>query len=127
MSNAVSRGIRVEVESTFVEERSAPEEDYYFFSYHIRISNEGAVAARLLAREWLITDADGNQERVKGPGVVGEQPLIEPGGTYEYTSFCPLRTNMGTMQGSYTLETADGERFEAEIAPFTLAVPHVVN
>lgn len=127
MSNAVTRGIRVEVESTFIEERSAPEENYYFFSYHVRISNEGKAAAQLLSREWLITDADGNQERVKGPGVVGEQPVLAPGATYEYTSFCPLRTNMGAMQGTYTLQAEDGERFEAQIAPFTLAVPHVVN
>ena len=127
MSNAVTRGIRVEVESSFVEERSAPDEDYYFFSYHVKISNEGLETAQLLTREWVITDADGNQERVKGPGVVGDQPVLTPGDSYEYTSFCPLRTNMGAMQGNYTFETESGERFEAEIAAFTLAVPHVVN
>lgn len=127
MSNAVTRGIRVEVESTYVAERSVPEEQYFFFAYHIRISNEGGEPAQLLSRDWTITDADGNQERVRGPGVIGEQPTLAPGDSFEYTSFCPLRTSMGSMQGTYTMETPDGERFEAEIAPFTLAVPHVVN
>lgn len=127
MSSAVTRGIRVEVESTYVRERSLPEEQYFFFAYHIRISNEGDDTVQLLSREWLITDADGNEERVRGPGVIGEQPVLTPGEMFEYTSFCPLRTSMGAMQGTYTMQTEDGERFEAEIAPFTLAVPHVLN
>lgn len=127
MSNVVTRGIRVEVESSYMEERSLPEEEYYFFAYHIRITNEGSETVQLLSREWLITDADGNQERVKGPGVVGEQPVLEPGDTFEYTSFCPLRTTLGTMEGSYTMETSEGESFEAAIGAFTLSLPHVVN
>ena len=127
MSNAVTRGIRVEVESMYVPDRSIPEEQYFFFAYHIRISNEGEEPAQLLSRDWTITDADGNQERVRGPGVIGEQPTLAPGESFEYTSFCPLRTSMGSMQGVYTMETPGGERFDAEIAPFTLAAPHVVN
>lgn len=127
MSNAVTNGIRVEVESTYVPERSVPEQQYFFFAYHITISNEGDEPAQLLAREWTITDADGNQERVRGPGVIGEQPTLAPGDSFEYTSFCPLRTSMGSMEGTYTMERPSGEKFEAAIAPFTLAVPHVVN
>lgn len=127
MSEAITRGIRVEVQSEYVAERSSPENEYFFFAYTIRISNEGQVTAQLLSRAWVITDADGNEEHVEGPGVVGEQPVLAPGDGFEYTSFCPLRTSMGTMHGTYTMRTQFGEQFDAVIAPFTLAVPHVVN
>ena len=127
MSDATTRGIRVEVESMYVEERSEPRDSYFFFAYHVRVSNGGSQAARLISREWIITDSDGNVERVEGPGVVGEQPLLQPGESFEYTSFCPLRTSVGSMQGHYTMQVVDGESFPAEIAPFTLAVPGVVN
>ena len=80
-----------------------------------------------MSREWIITDSDGNTERVNGPGVVGEQPVLEPGNSFEYTSFCPLRTSFGSMHGSYTMLTPSGEVFEARIDPFNLAVPGVVN
>lgn len=127
MSDATTRGIRVRVESSYVEERSAPAERHYFFAYHVRIENVGAEAAQLLSRRWVITDSDGNVEVVEGPGVVGEQPLLAPGEAFEYTSFCPLPTAVGTMQGTYQMVSAAGELFAAEIAPFTLAVPHAVN
>ena len=127
MSDTTTRGIRVEVETFYVEERSEPREDYFFFAYHIRISNVGEETAKLISREWLITDSDGNEERVAGPGVVGEQPTLAPGEAFDYTSFCPLRTSMGSMQGKYLMRTADGQEFYAAIAPFTLAVPGVVN
>jgi ApaG protein len=127
MSDTTTRGIRIEVESVYVEERSEPQSSFYFFAYHVRISNVGDTTAQLLSREWIITDSDGNEERVLGPGVVGETPVLAPGQSFEYTSFCPLRTSMGSMQGSYTMKTAGGETFEARIAPFTLAVPGVVN
>ena len=127
MSDTSTRGIRVQVESAYVEERSDPRSDYYFFAYHITISNEGDEAAQLLSREWIITDSDANEERVQGPGVVGEQPLLGPGEAFEYTSYCPLRTSCGTMQGSYTMRKESGETFEARIDPFTLAVPGVLN
>jgi ApaG protein len=127
MSEAVTRGIRVEVESEYISERSEPREHYYFFAYHVRISNTGSESVQLMSREWVITDGDGNTERVNGPGVVGEQPTLHPGKSFEYSSFCPLRTNFGSMHGSYTMRTKAGETFEAAIAPFTLAMPGVVN
>jgi|SRR2546430_1290854 ApaG protein len=122
-----TRGIRIEVESMYVEERSDPQESYFFFAYHVVISNVGSEAAQLVSREWVITDSDGNVERVQGAGVVGETPLLQPGIKFEYTSFCPLRTSMGSMQGAYIMRLSNGETFRAEIAPFTLAVPGVVN
>src|SRR5690349_24683593 len=125
MSDTTTRGIRIEVESMYVEERSEPQSSFYFFAYHVRISNEGDTTAQLLSREWIITDSDGNEERVQGPGVVGEQPVLAPGQSFEYTSFCPLRTSMGSMHGNYTMRLVGGESFEARIAPFTLAVPGV--
>lgn len=125
MSDTTTRGIRVQVESEFLADRS--DHDVYYFAYHVRISNAGDEAAQLVSREWIITDGDGNVERVQGPGVVGEFPRLEPGEAFEYTSFCPLPTSMGTMHGSYTMRARSGETFEAEIAPFTLAVPGVVN
>lgn len=127
MSVTTTRGIRIEVESLYVEERSDPGEEYFFFAYHVRISNVGDEAAQLLSREWIITDSDGRVEEVRGAGVVGEQPLLEPGETFEYTSFCPLRTSVGSMHGHYTMRSAGGEMFDARIEPFTLAVPGVVN
>jgi len=127
MSDTTTRGIRVEIESMYVEERSEPRENYYFFAYRVRISNVGAETAQLVSREWIITDSDGNTERVEGPGVVGEQPLLGPGEAFEYTSFCPLRTSVGSMHGAYFMRTPEGETFRAEIAPFTLAVPGGVN
>ena len=127
MSAATTRGIRVRVESSYVEERSSPAERHYFFAYHVRIENVGEEGAQLLARRWVITDSDGNQEIVEGPGVVGEQPSLAPGEAFEYTSFCPLPTAVGTMHGTYHMVSDAGELFTAEIAPFTLAVPHAVN
>jgi ApaG protein len=127
MSDTTTRGIRIQVESMYVEERSDPQESYFFFAYHVVISNAGSEAAQLISREWVITDSDGNVEKVQGAGVVGETPLLEPGAAFEYTSFCPLRTSMGSMQGGYMMRLKGGESFRAEIAPFTLAVPGVVN
>ncbi|HYM62679.1 MAG TPA: Co2+/Mg2+ efflux protein ApaG [Thermoanaerobaculia bacterium] len=127
MSDTTTRGIRIQVESFYVEERSEPRERYFFFAYRVRISNTGTETVQLISREWIITDSDGNVERVQGPGVVGEQPTLAPGETFEYTSYCPLRTDVGSMQGAYFMRTAAGETFRAEIDPFTLAVPGVVN
>ena len=106
----------MQVESLYDEERSSPEESYFFFAYQVRISNEGEETAQLLSREWIITDAQGREQRVQGPGVVGEQPVLRPGEMFEYTSFCPLPTPVGTMHGSYQMVTRGGERFDAEIA-----------
>src|SRR6185295_2715228 len=127
MSDTKTRGIRVQVQSFYDEERSSPQESYYFFAYHVRISNEGPESAQLMSREWIITDGNGDTQRVQGPGVVGEQPVLGPGEAFEYTSFCPLTTPVGAMQGSYRMVLGSGESFDAEIAPFSLAVPHAVN
>jgi len=127
MSDTTTRGIRIQVRSQFLPERSSPRDEHYVFQYHVRISNIGAETAQLISREWIITSSDGEVQHVKGPGVVGEQPTLAPGGAFEYTHFCPLKTAVGSMQGSYQMVTADGERFDAVIAPFTLAVPNALN
>jgi len=126
-SDSTTRGIRIQVRSEYIPDRSSPREASYLFQYHVRISNSGTEVAQLVSREWIITNADGEVERVKGQGVVGEQPVLPPGGSFEYTSFCPLKTAVGSMQGSYQMVTSEGERFDAVIAPFTLAVPNALN
>ena len=126
-SEATTRGIRIEVESTYLQAQSSPRDHHYLFAYHVRISNVGSETAQLVSREWIITSADGEVERVKGPGVVGETPVLPPGGAFEYTSYCPLKTSVGSMQGTYQMVTAGGEKFDASIAPFTLAVPNALN
>jgi len=122
-----TRGIRVQVTSAYLAERSAPADQQYLFTYHVRISNVGSETAQLISREWVITDSDGNEQRVLGPGVVGEQPRLAPGESFEYSSFCPMKTPVGSMHGSYQMVTSEGEPFDALIAPFTLAVPHALN
>src|SRR5919112_298606 len=97
MSDATTRGLRIEVRSEFLAERSSPREEQYLFQYHVRISNVGTETAQLVSREWIITNAEGEVERVKGPGVVGEQPVLAPGSAFEYSSFCPLKTSVGSM------------------------------
>jgi ApaG protein len=127
MSEATTRGIRIEVSSTYVPERSAPEAGHYFFAYRVRITNVGDETAQLISRTWIITDGDGHQEVVQGPGVVGEQPELAPGRSFEYTSYCPLPTPVGTMHGTYRMVTASGSSFDAQIAPFSLALPTALN
>src|SRR5436305_1253956 len=128
MSDTTTRGIRVQVESFYDEDRSSPQESYYFFAYRVRISNLGRDKVKLVSRQWVITDANGEVQQVQGPGVVGEQPVLAPGEGFEYTSFCPLSTPVGTMQGSYQMVLlGNGESSDAVIAPFSLAVPHAVN
>ncbi len=127
VSDTTTRGIRIQAESYYDEDRSSPEENYYFFAYQVRISNVGGATAQLVSRDWYITDGNGDTQRVQGRGVVGEQPVLAPGEAFEYTSFCPLPTPVGTMHGSYRMVLESGESFEAEIAPFSLAVPHAVN
>jgi ApaG protein len=125
MSNAVTEGIRVTVRSEFRKERSEP--GRFFFTYTVRIANEGTQPAQLRTRHWIIVDARGERHEVVGEGVVGQQPLLEPGEAFEYTSFCPLDTPHGSMHGSYGMQRPDGSAFEAEIAPFALMVPGVLN
>jgi ApaG protein len=127
VDSTAGRGISIDVTSAYLPERSSPRDDEYFFTYHVTISNNGTKTAKLVSREWIITDAEGEEERVKGPGVVGQQPILAPGDSFEYTSFCPLRTSVGSMHGTYQMETADGEPFDAIIAPFTLAIPNALN
>lgn len=127
MSDAVTRGVRVQVRSTYLPERSSPPEGHYFFTYRVRISNEGGETVQLVSRHWIITDADGRTEEVRGPGVVGEQPVLAPGEAFEYTSFCPLPSPIGSMHGTYQMVTAGGSSFDAEIAAFSLAVPNALN
>ena len=126
-SEAVTRGIRISVETQYDPTRSSPQQSQWFFLYTIRISNEGSVTAQLMTRHWIITDATGHVEEVKGPGVVGEQPVLAQGQSFEYTSGCPLTTPFGSMRGSYQMTTADGEQFDAEIAEFILREPHAMH
>jgi ApaG protein len=125
--DTTTRGIRIEVQSKYLAERSSPRDEQYLFAYQVRISNVGTETAKLVSREWVITSAEGDVEHVKGPGVVGEQPVLAPGGSFEYTSYCPLKTAVGSMHGTYQMVTGDGKTFDARIAPFTLAVPNSLN
>jgi ApaG protein len=117
----------IEITTRFLDEQSRPGEDRYVFGYTISIRNTGEVAARLLDRHWIITDANGRVEEVRGDGVVGEQPWLRPGERFEYTSGAVLETSVGTMQGSYGMLADDGTRFEAPIPAFTLAVPRTLH
>ena len=127
MSSAVTDGIEVTVASQYRPERSDAPRGRYLFTYTVRIANGGAAAAKLLSRHWIITDASGQREEVVGDGVVGRQPRLEPGQAFEYTSFCVLRTPLGQMRGTYSMLRDDGSTFQAEIAPFALAVPAALN
>lgn len=127
VSNAVTRGIRVEVRSQYLPDRSRPQAREFVFAYTIRITNEGTVTAQLRSRHWVITDAEGSVQEVRGDGVVGAQPVLRPGQSFEYTSGCSLKTPHGTMEGTYQMVTEGGERFDARIAPFSLIVPHTLN
>ncbi|MDR9436243.1 MAG: Co2+/Mg2+ efflux protein ApaG [Thiohalophilus sp.] len=118
---------QVEVETAYIEEQSDPEENRYVFSYTITIRNDGSVAAKLLTRHWVITDADGKVQEVEGEGVVGEQPHLEPGERFRYTSGTVLETPVGSMQGTYHMIADDGVEFDAQIAPFTLAIPRTLH
>jgi len=126
-SAATTRGVRVEVESRFLPEKSDPTNSRWFFAYDITISNVGDEVVQLLNRHWIITDANGQVEEVKGPGVVGNQPVLAPGESFDYTSFCPLTTPFGTMEGSYQMVTEGGGTFNAAIAQFALSEPMTVN
>jgi len=126
-SEAVTRSVRVQVAARYSPEHSDPARDLWFFLYTIRIGNEGSEPVQLRSRHWIITDATGRVEEVKGPGVVGRQPHLAPGQSFEYTSGCPLPTPFGTMRGTYSMTTASGREFEAEIAPFTLCEPGSIH
>ncbi|MBM3771874.1 MAG: Co2+/Mg2+ efflux protein ApaG [Acidimicrobiia bacterium] len=126
-SEAVTNNVRVEVESRYAPDQSQPFKSQWFFHYRVRISNEGDETVQLLSRHWIITDGAGHIEEVRGPGVVGEQPVLAPGEKFEYTSGCPLKTSTGSMRGTYQMVTEDGTHFDVEIAPFGLAEPYTVH
>jgi ApaG protein len=126
-SVALTEGIRVVVRAKYIPEQSLPMGNRYVFSYTVWIANEGQEPAQLRTRRWLITDGFGKVEEVRGPGVVGHQPYLEPGQQFEYTSGCVLETPRGEMRGTYQMQRPNGRSFEAEIAPFSLAIPHSLN
>jgi len=126
-SEAITRGFRVQVESTYVPERSDPANKQWFFAYRIRVANEGDETAQLVSRHWIITDANGKVEEVRGPGVVGKQPILSPGRSFEYTSFCPLGTSFGTMHGTFQMVTSSKTEFDIVVAPFSLSEPYAIN
>lgn len=127
MAEAKKYEIAIEVATQYMPEQSDPDEERYFFAYTIKVANIGTVAAQLVSRHWVITDADGRAEEVRGLGVVGHQPMLQPGEAFEYTSGCPLATPVGTMKGSYQMVAEDGTRFEAIISEFMLAMPRTLH
>lgn len=124
---AVTRGIRIRVKPEYEEDQSTPDEGYYFWTYTIDIMNEGDETVQLKTRVWRITDANGKVEEVRGPGVVGQTPVIPPGQSFTYTSGCPLSTPSGIMLGSYQMADAAGQLFDVTIPPFSLDSPYVVR
>ena len=119
--------INVEVSPAYIKEQSDPLNNHYVFSYTVTIRNDGDQPARLLTRHWIITDGDGQVQEVQGDGVIGEQPHLQPGEGFQYTSGTFMNTPVGTMTGSYQMITDDGEKFDAEIPSFTLSVPNVLH
>jgi ApaG protein len=127
MNTNENYNIKVDVKTSYMQEHSDPEDNRYAFAYHITISNIGAISAKLLSRHWIITDGNNNVEEVRGAGVVGEQPYLSPGSSFQYTSGAVLKTPVGTMEGSYQMVADDHKRFDAEIPVFLLSVPGVLH
>ena len=119
--------ISIAAQPEYLPEESDPAQNRYAFAYHISIRNTGQIAAQLIARHWLITDANNAVQEVRGLGVIGYQPLLQPGESFEYSSGCILETPVGTMQGSYQMMTVDGQPFDAPIAEFVLTIPRVLH
>ena len=126
-SESRTRGVRVSVQSEYAPDRSRPADNQWFFLYTITITNEGADTVQLLTRHWIITEGSGHVEEVRGPGVVGQQPVLGPGQSFTYTSGCPLGTPFGKMEGTYQMVSKSGESFDVNIAPFTLSEPYTVH
>ncbi len=127
MAEAKKYALEITVATHYMPEQSSPEDERYFFAYTISVTNTGTTAAQLISRHWIITDAVGKVEEVRGLGVVGHQPLLKPGESFEYTSGCPLATPVGTMQGSYQMVAEDGTRFDAPIPEFLLSMPRTLH
>ena len=119
--SATTGAVTVRVSASFLPEQSEPANGRWFWAYHVRVENDGEMPVQLLARHWIITDGNGFRHEVEGEGVVGEQPIIEPGGSFDYVSGCPLATPGGAMEGSYRMLRADGRSFDAEIPRFPLS------
>jgi len=119
--------IRIEVETQYIEAESNPQANRYIFAYTINIENHGDIPAKLLSRHWIITDSNNRIQEVKGKGVIGEQPYLRPGESFQYTSGTMLETPVGSMQGSYQMVADDNHHFDATIEPFTLALPRMLN
>ena len=126
-SECITSGVRVVVRPRYVEDQSDPAGRRWLFAYRIRIANEGVVPVKLESRHWQIVDAVGNPEEVRGPGVVGQQPRLEPGQSFEYNSYCQLRTNWGTMEGTYQLRTDKGEVLDIKVGRFILVGPEAAR
>jgi ApaG protein len=127
VSDAVTNGIRVEVLSRYSAENSRPSQNEWVFEYTVRITNNGSETVQLLSRHWTITDAFDQTREVEGPGVVGQQPVIPPGNSFKYSSWCPLKTPTGSMRGTYRVACADGTQFDIEVAPFGLRARNAVH
>lgn len=127
MTDSPDYALAIDVATRYLDDQSEPEQDRYVFAYTIRIRNAGSVPARLLGRHWVITDANGKVEEVDGEGVVGEQPWLQPGEAFQYTSGAVLETDLGTMEGRYEMLADDGTRFDAAIPAFTLTVPRTLH
>lgn len=127
MVDEVKYNIRVTSDTVYVEDQSDPETDRYVFAYTITIENSGLITAQLLNRHWIITDASGRIQEVKGEGVVGEQPVLEPGGAFRYTNAAMIETPVGSMYGTYEMVAEDGIRFDAQIPAFSLSVPNLLH
>ena len=127
MESQITENVEVQAESFFLEEHSKPEENHFVFAYKIRIKNHGNQTLQLLSRHWVITDSNGEVEEIRGEGVVGEQPVLQPNESFKYTSGTIIETPVGTMQGEYQMEAENGYKFEAEIPMFSLKVPKIVN
>ena len=124
MYEAITRGIRIRVEPQYMEDQSSPDEGHFVWSYEVEISNDSKETVQLKTRAWRITDGWGRTEEVRGPGVVGQTPVIPPGGTFSYTSGCPLKTPQGIMVGSYQMEDEEGQLFDVAIPAFSLDSPY---
>jgi ApaG protein len=127
LSEAVTHNVSVEVLSQYSAENSRPQQGEWVFQYTVRITNKGSETVQLISRHWIITDAGEDVSEVKGPGVVGEQPVLAPGESFQYSSWCPLKTPMGVMRGTYQMVRASGEKFDIEIAPFALKARYTVH
>lgn len=127
MTDALADTISIEVATRYLNEQSDPAADRFAFAYTIRISNTGSTPAQLLDRHWLITDGNGKIQEVRGDGVIGEQPVIQPGASHTYTSGCLLETPVGSMRGSYGMRSSAGEQFRAPVPVFRLAKPNALN